>query len=233
MDRELQLSWASPKCLLLNSPHRCACLPGGRTTCQYTNDSLHTHRPVGRQKHRPCCVTYKVINWQYLTSMKPNSPGAMDTDGCVKVRQAKLLLVPWEQRHLFWLQRNLISWKIGLWFYCWVWQSGRVFSGDLGQSLNGESWRENEGRENWRQWKLTTFSGILMQKWVKKWDSSWGRGRESWDQEKMKNGRDNGSVVCSWRVGQWGADWQCQLQWMINQCDGRLQWSWRVVELGH
>lgn len=65
-------------------------------TCQYTNDSLHTHRPVGHQKHRPCCVTYKIINWQYFMSMKPNSPGRKDTDGCVEVRQAKYLLVPQE-----------------------------------------------------------------------------------------------------------------------------------------
>ena len=33
LEREPQLSWASPKGFLLNSPHRCACLPGGRTTC--------------------------------------------------------------------------------------------------------------------------------------------------------------------------------------------------------
>ena len=84
-------------------------------------------------------------------------------------------------------------------------------------------WSELEGEWGERELETvkTTFSGILMQKWVKKWDSSWGRGRESWDQEKMKNGRDNGSVVCSWRVGAV----RCRLTMSVTMDDQSMWWK--------
>lgn len=78
--------------------------------------------------------------------------------------------------------------------------------------------RENKRRGNER-WGLIIFSRILMQKWVKKWGSS-GK-RKSWDQDKMEDGENNGTTVCSWRV---------ERVEITLEMDGRLSW---MFELGY